>query len=107
MSTRTFPSAMQTAVDVAAELITDGAADDYSAEDLAVARATLTKILPTEADIATLGRVCALGVEYIVNIDSDDEDEQWAVQQLGVPSGVAAEGVEGNVRWWFSLDISS
>lgn len=107
MGEHTFVAALATAVDEARDIIETG---DCELTETQLARALralpLAKLTyqrrqrwaETE-DVAALGEVVELGVEYLSTpyLADGDEEREWALAQLG-PNGKVA------VRDWFGAD---
>lgn len=86
----TFVEAVRILVEEARPLITDGAAEGVSVEDLARAERALAG--STEAaDIESLAQVAALGVEYLTAVGR----ERTAVYQVGP----TPERAVGSIRY--------
>lgn len=87
--TVTYVDALRYAVDQAAQIIEDGAADKGVATDgdVELARAALISLRPSTEEVDALARVAALGNEYMVNSGYGEHPgealEAAVMQQLG------------------------
>lgn len=71
----TLREELRLAVDTARSIITDGAAEDATEDDLRLADQALLREgyeTITDEEIAAITKVAALGIEYLINVDDTD-----------------------------------